>query len=42
MFALLSNETAESLRAFLGPVLTEISDSWWSANVIPALSFQQQ
>lgn len=42
MFALLSNETAESLRAFLGPVLTEIFDSWWSANVIPALSFQQQ
>src|SRR4051812_10174842 len=42
MFALLSNETAESLRAFLGPVLTEISVSWWNANVIPALSFQQQ
>lgn len=42
MFALLSNETAESLRAFLGPVLSEISDSWWSATVVPALSFQQQ
>ena len=42
MFSLLSIETAESLRAFLIPVLTEISSNWWSANVIPALSFQQQ
>src|SRR5665647_101737 len=42
MFSLLSNETAESLRAFLGPVLTEISANWWSSNVISTLSFQQQ
>ena len=42
MFSLLSNETAESLRGFLTPVLPEISMNWWSANVISALSFQQQ
>lgn len=42
MFSLLSNEIAESLRAFLGGVLNEISDNWWNSNVISVLSYQQQ
>lgn len=42
MFSLLSNETAESVRSFLNSVLPEVSTDWWSANVLPSLSFQQQ
>lgn len=42
MFSLLSNETAESARDFLNLILPEISAGWWSSNVLPFLSFQQQ
>ncbi len=42
MFSLLSNETAESVRSFLNSVLPEVSTDWWSSNVVPSLSFQQQ
>ncbi|MBV5340807.1 MAG: DEAD/DEAH box helicase family protein [Deltaproteobacteria bacterium] len=42
MFSLLSNETAESVRSFLNSVLPEVSTDWWSSNVTPSLSFQQQ
>ena len=42
MFSLLANDTAESVRDFLTSVLPEISPSWWSTQVLPTLSFQQQ
>ncbi|WP_224958709.1 helicase-related protein [Geomonas subterranea] len=41
MFQLLSRDAAEALREFLSVVLPEISECWWKACVIPALSFQQ-
>jgi len=39
MYSLLANETAESLRTFLVSERPEITPNWWTANIIPSLSF---